>query len=359
MTVIIQAMQAKVTPEEVKSKLTPEQLKKAKGKVLVPYTVAEEGKSNPAVEGQHQVLTWPRAVIEKVKNKIKSGTKLFHRHGKTNSHAGRKPVGEILTTYTKEIGGKLRAISIACMDAAEAAIFDICSIEAAVYMDDGIVGDVENITALAVDNSKNDKPAFANAKRMAMVQCFTSVESEDPGEGKDKYMPVTQEEINNAPFSMIVAAVKAKEVMPRQLFTIADLEKDNEFGPVLKAKSESEKKVEELTKTLEEKDKALTDVNRKISESSAMDLFTEMLPKNLTDTQEKYFKESFDPKALETVDKDSVKAEIDNLHTAYKKHAKLFGIDKDDDDTEDGGDINPTDPPKEGTEALNEAFDAL
>ena len=166
MTVIIQAMQAKVTPEEVKSKLTPEQLKKAKGKVLVPYTVAEEGKSNPAVEGQHQVLTWPRAVIEKVKNKIKSGTKLFHRHGKTNSHAGRKPVGEILTTYTKEIGGKLRAISIACMDAAEAAIFDICSIEAAVYMDDGIVGDVENITALAVDNSKNDKPAFANAKRM-------------------------------------------------------------------------------------------------------------------------------------------------------------------------------------------------
>lgn len=361
MKIIIQASQAELTPEEVKTRLTSEQLAKAKGKVLVPYTVAEEGTSNPKVQGQGSMnLTWPRAVIEKVRDKIKSGTKLFHRHGVgTNSTKGRIPVGEILTTFTKEIGGHLRAISIACMESAEAQLYDICSIEAGVYENGGIVGDVEEVTALAVDNSKNDQPAFRNARRMAMVQCFNSPEGGEVLE-KDKgnTMP-TYEELLTVPLTDIKRVIEARQVHPAQLYTLKDIELDREFGSLVKDKVAAEAKITTLTETLTEKEKELTTINRSAAEASAKETFTGLLSKNLTEVQRNYMVANFDPSSLESVNESSIEAEMKILQESYRKNAKLFGLEETSENVNDeGADPEPT-TSKDGIGALDEAFKDL
>jgi hypothetical protein len=124
-------------------------------------------------------------VIRRIADKLKAGTKFFIRHGEgTNSHDGREAVGEIVSTYTKEIDGRLSTIAIGHFpDESVVQDMDICSIETDVFIareDEGIVGDIDEVSAVALESSERDSPAFPGATRLASIQCFDSGKEEKP-----------------------------------------------------------------------------------------------------------------------------------------------------------------------------------
>lgn len=326
MRITIQASKALVTPEEVKSHVSTQDLKRLKGKVLVPYTVAEEGIYTPRVIGEGlSRLTWPRAVIRRIQATLQKGLKVFKGHNEDNSTRDRPPVGEIVASYLKEIGDKLRVIGIAAMDAVDAKKFDICSIEADIYESNGVVGDIDGITGLAVSNSEIDQPAFSNAKRMAVIQCFKS--QEGPGDtGSKKKMPeeITLKDIMSAPISLLKEAIVNRQIHPNQIFTEKDVREDREFGKAFSEAEEMKKKVEETKKALEDKEKESKEAIRKNQEAEAKDKLGKLLPKTLTEKQKTFLMDQYDPSKMEKLDDASMEAYIKSGQEAFSKYAAMF-----------------------------------
>jgi len=222
MKITIQASQAEVTPEEIKSRLSNKELSNLQGKKVTPYMIAENGTSRPRVIGEgSKVLQWTRRAVQAVKAKLQPKTKLFPSHNEDNSTEGRKSVGEVVASYTREVGSKTQTIAVACLydDNSD---YDVCSIEADVFEDNGIVDDVENISGIAVANSKYEQPAFENARRLsAPIQCFDSSGKDENRRGV-RNMP-TREELMATPLSELKSVLKEREVRVGQIFELDDL----------------------------------------------------------------------------------------------------------------------------------------
>jgi len=350
--ITIQANTSEISQEEIKSQLTKNQLNSIKGKSLVAYTIAEEGESHPVVVGEgSQRLTWPRAVIRRIKDAVKSGTKLFNRHNSDNSTTGRKPVGEVITTFTKDFGGKLRTIAVACMEKADAALFDICSIEADVLENNGIVGDVDQVTGIAVSNSRIDTPAFRNAKRMQTVQCFNSSEELNNLE-KDKNMPITLEDLITAPIALIKQAIGAREMHPSQLFDLAAYERDNEIGPILKERANLKTKVTDLEKDVETQKGLVTEASKKTAAITGKELLKERMPEGFTEKQKSFIEKKFDPESFDLIDNASIDKFIDSGKKDFQEFAELFEGKTDNSGSTD----DQTTITKEGDTSIEDAF---
>jgi hypothetical protein len=325
----IQALNIGMTEEEAKQALSSEAFAKIKGKKAVAYVIGEEGNSHPRVIGEgHKLLRWPRAVIKRLAENVKAGTKFFDRHNKDNSHEGRVSLGEIVGSFTRMVGDKLQAIAIGVLEQARPDL-DICSVEAEVHVnDDGLVGDVEEVSGVALSSSNVDSPAFPGAQRLAVLQCFdqpadTSGEHKDsretgkPGEGDEK-MEVKMEDVK--------AFIRDHNVFPRQLFNIEDLKNDREFGPVLKEGVDAKAELLATKTKLETVEKASTEAIRKASEASAKDQFEKLIPTGATPKQKAFYLKRFDPSKLEKLDEVSLKAYIENEAKEYADYAKTFGV---------------------------------
>ena len=101
------------------------------------------------------------------------------------------------------------------------------SIEANIHETNGIVGDINDISGIALGSSDKDSPAFPGARRLAAIQCFGDSAGgepgkEIPGEGRDK-MPT---------FGEIKQAIKDMNIYPNQLFTEEEIRADRKFGKV-------------------------------------------------------------------------------------------------------------------------------
>jgi hypothetical protein len=267
-------------------------------------------------------------VIRRVSETIKSGTKLFNRHNEDNSTTGRKSVGEVITAYTKEIGGKLRTVAIACMEAADAIIYDVCSIEADIYLDNGIVGDVDRITAIAVSNSKVDTPAFKNSKRMQIVQCFDAQEGPEHNRGKEKSMPITIEDLMTAPIDLLKQSVSARQIYPNQLFDLKSFEADREIGPILQERTSLQEKVNNLTAELATATTSIKEVSRKAEQATAKEQLKARMPKGLTDKQKTFIEKRFDPEKFDTINDEAIDKFIEAGKTEFQELAKLLGTDE-------------------------------
>lgn len=324
MKIKIQATKSDLTLEEIRNELTPKQLARVKGKVLTPYIIAEEGVSKPRVIGEgSKILNWSREVIQKVKNKVQSGLKLYHGHNEDNSTNNRKSVGEVVTSLTKEVGGRLQTIAIACMNSLENS-FDVCSIEADVFEENGNVSDVETISGIAVANSQVEQPAFNNARRLIPVQFFNSEEELQEPE-RIKTMNITYDDLMNVPLDMFKKVAKAKEIHPAQIFDLSDIENDREFGSLISDKKTAETKFSEM----EIKFKALTEETenskKELIKTTAKTELEKFIPKELTEGQKNFITTRFDAEKLESLDEGILKTHIDNELTAYKDYAKMFG----------------------------------
>jgi len=320
----IQATSTKISPEEVLASLPESVREKVRGKNAAVYCIGEEGVSRPRVVGSgNAVLRWPRAVIRRLAEAAGSGVKLFERHNKDNSHEGRKPLGEIVGSFTRTVGDKLQAIAVALMPE-DRPDLDVCSIEADVDAQGDIVGDVSKVTGLALSSSRVDSPAFAGAQRLATLQCFEPGSAPDentkpgkPGEGEPS-MPTFQE---------VKDFIRERNVFPNQLFSIDDLRNDRVFAPILAEGDTAKKKAETLTTEIEDLKKKSAEAIRANENAGAKGRFEKLIPEGATEKQKAFYLKRFDPSRLEKVDDDSLKAYLDAEAKEYAEHAKLFGVD--------------------------------
>lgn len=284
--------------------------------------------------------------------KILPGTKLFARHNADNSTKGRPNVGSVLSTVTKDLNGKLRAISVACMSREDAEVNDVCSVEAQVIEVDGMVSDIEAVSGIAVSNSKIDQPAFKSAKRMAMVQAFEKPQEEvhKNRSGEDD-MDVTLKDLMGVPITLIKQAVAERQMHPNQLFEVGDLEKDREFGPLLEKGKKAETELADTKTKLDAKTKENTEAVRKSQEEGAQKLFKDLLPEGTTEQQEKFLSKMFNPSELKEINKESITKFIEDGKKEYAEYAGIFGKE----DTSDGTSIKT----EEGEATLEEAFGKL
>ena len=152
------------------------------------YTLVHEGESTPKDRdtGEPLAMRWGRAIVRRVTALVRAGTKFVR------SHHDRTPVGEVLGSWTAEVGGKLHSIVAGLFEGDAATGMDICSIEASgVGTDSGHVTDVESVDAIAIGSSQVDTPGFPGAVLVGSIQCFFDgsggVDAPGPG-GDDKTM---------------------------------------------------------------------------------------------------------------------------------------------------------------------------
>lgn len=146
------------------------------------YSICHEGVSSPVIlnEGPKKIA-WPRKAIQSIKNLYIKGVRLFKGHNKDSSHSGRKVIGRVIHSFEKEIEGKLHHIVITYHPPKyrnEVKDLDVCSQESEWnffdYAGQLVAESIEKLTGIALANSKEQIPAFAEAKRLGYIQAFDS-----------------------------------------------------------------------------------------------------------------------------------------------------------------------------------------
>jgi len=321
MKMFIQALELEMTPEEIRAKIPPEKLTALKGKgVLQAYTAAHVGQSRPKVLGEGvKTIQWTKAAVQRLAQKIKSGTKFFVGHGEDNSHKGRKEVGEVLTSFVRDISGRLSGVVIGHFpDKSSVAEMDVCSVEADVDVDKDnyYVDDVNEVSAIALGASAIDNPAFPGAVRLASVQCFDEPENTHPE--RDTKMEVTFRDVQDF--------IKERNVFPHQLYNADDLRNDREFNQLFESSKELEDKNKALQKELEDTKKLFGESESKVKLSTAKERFQSLIPENLTEKQKTFILNRFKPESIVELSDEDVKAYIENEKKDFAETAKLFGV---------------------------------
>lgn len=325
MTITIQA--TAISADDIMQSLTPEARAALKGKRAVAYTIAEEGTSKPRVVGEGpKLLRWPRAVIRRITDSVKAGTKLFERHNKDSSHEGRATIGEVVGSFTRAVGDKLQAVAVGILTE-DRPDLDVCSIEADVQVSGEIVGDVEAVTGIALSSSKIDSPAFPGAQRLAMLQCFNDPdnsgshisnagETGKPGEGR-KTM---------ATFEEVKAFVREHNVFPNQLYSLDEMKNDRTYGPMLAEGETAKAKAATLETEKADLMKKSTEAIRKGDESAAKDRFEKLIPQGATPKQKAFYLSRFNPSRLEKLDDAALNTYLEVESKEYADMVKLLGV---------------------------------
>lgn len=321
MKVFIQALEQNQNLEELKKLIPDERLKNLEGKgILQAYTLAHEGTSRPKVLGEgSQVLKWPRAVIKGLAEKIKQGTKFFLGHGLTNDNDGRESVGEVIASFVKEISGKLSHIIVGHFPSIEKVKeMDVCSMEADVYTDDeNIVGDINNVSGIALGSSNSENPAFPGALRLGVIQCFVKLEGDKNQGNKEKNMPLTFEEVKQA--------VRTMNIHPWQLYELDDLKNDRQFSKIFTEnevlKNQNKTLKEDSEKIKNESEKAV----RTMNVGEAKGRLNKLMEDGYTEKQKTFILGRFDPEKMEELEEDDLKKFLESSKKEFADTAKLFG----------------------------------
>ncbi len=170
---------------EIKAMIPPyhfEDIKRRDTKPLFKaFVVGQEGQAEANWVGVGKVVkTWFKDAIGKLSRRIWPGLKLFHNHAETNDPDESRPeIGEVAGSRTKMIDGKFSAVIAAYIYPEYSKLpLDIASIEADVHVDN-IGGDdevhavdVEDVSGIALGNSKVERPGFPGATLLGELQAF-------------------------------------------------------------------------------------------------------------------------------------------------------------------------------------------
>ncbi len=243
------------------------------------YVIGHEGISEGKVVGHgDMVKRWFASAIEKIVEKLQYGTKIFHKHAKTNVHSGRGVVGHIVGKAKQVIKDNLSAIAIAYIKPEYRDLkLDVASIEADVILSDdqnrGIYdANVEDITGIALGDSAVQRPGFPGATLVSQIQAFAQSQF-TPGGGE----MTTINEVRDF--------IKTGNLKPSDIFGLGDLTKD----PMIEEHVEAERKKAvtgeyEHRKRDEEgfdktKDKLVKDQEKKVKERD--ELITKLQGENI------------------------------------------------------------------------------
>ena len=304
------------------------------------YCIGHEGESSGKVVGMGRVIKkWAHSAIENINKKLAVGTKIFHMHGDTNEHEGRKPIGEIVGKTLSDIAGRLSAIAIAYIYPAYHDIpLDVASIEADINMPESVNPnaravdvDVEEITGIALGNSEICKPGFAGATLLASLQEFAdNAGHEKPPKEGDKMTP-----------DELKKAIREARMRPSDLFGSDEIADDpivqgvirerrrNEegFGERMKEKLEGEKaKLEQEKKDLQAQLAVSSKAQLKIR---AVEAVKPAVEKRKLDEKQSAFilkhADKFEPKSEESLAGDLDKF-LDGKLDELKGFAEIYGI---------------------------------
>jgi len=201
------------------------------------FVVGHEGESSGKVsiggsEFFNVVKKWYRSAIEMMHEKIKLGIALFMGHVYTsNEERGRSKIGMVVGKKLQEIKGVLSEIVIAYIypEFREEEL-NVASIEADIILnDDGGVysAEVEDIHGIALGNSKTEKPGFAGASLLGVVQEFTDNKS---SQLKKRSMEMSIESIGD-----LREIIKTNGWKPGDIFSLTDLTDDPSVKGVIKS----------------------------------------------------------------------------------------------------------------------------
>lgn len=320
MKLTIQASELDLQPDEIRSQIPKEKLALLEGRgELRAYRLAHEGTSRPMdlTRGQ-QLLKWPRAVIHRLTQKIQAGTKFFVGHGTgTNEHDGRRSVGEVVASFVKEIGGKLSSIIVGHFpDKAQIDNMDVCSMEAEVRTQEDVVGDVDQVTGVALASSRNTSPAFAGATLLSTLQCF---DENKPGEGET-------EMADKVTFEDVVRGIKDMNIMPWQVYKEQDLRNDREFGSIFSERDALTTERDQLLKDKTELESSSKDAMRKGDVAEATKTLGEILVDGFTPKQKTFIEKRFQPSSMEDLSKEALTKHVENEKKEFADIARLFGV---------------------------------
>lgn len=120
---------------------------------------------------------WYEGAIKSLFERLNIGTKVFHLHDEIPGNEGRNPIGEMVGKALEYVQDKLSAIVINYIAPSFRNLgLNVASLEADLMIspdDDGvIVRGVNQVTGIALANSKFNSPGFAGATLLATVQEF-------------------------------------------------------------------------------------------------------------------------------------------------------------------------------------------
>jgi len=322
------------------------------------FVVGHEGESSGKVslDGFNFVSVvkrWYRSAIEMMHEKIRLGIALFRGHVyESNEERGRSKIGMVVGKKLQEIKGILSEIIIAYIyPEFRDQELDVASIEADIILnDDGGVysAEVEDIHGIALGNSKTEKPGFAGASLLGVVQEFTDNKSSQLKTKRSMEMGI--ESIGD-----LREIIKTNGWKPGDIFSLTDLTDDPSVKGVIKSevkeavagewshrartddkfKLESEKWKEEKVE-LESEIKTLKGEASKVK---LTDLWIEEKKSRKLDEKEVAFIEKkipdFTPEDPEMIEKEFSKF-LDKKVDEFNDLAEVFGQKKKDPDPGDG-----------------------
>jgi hypothetical protein len=296
------------------------------------YSICHEGTSQPSILGDTaRPIHWTRAAVQSIKNIILKGIKFFKGHNADNSTENRESLGEIVASTEREIGGKLHHIAVGYFPNKEkVSDSNICSQEANwnLFEQAGhwFAETIDKLTGIALSNSKVDKPAFADAKRLGMVQAFTAEEGDKNNKAGDAKM-----DLNTVPFSELVTEVKRRNTFPTQIFSLDEIKKDREIIPFFEKLEKLEKEITAKDKSLKDLEVEKTTLSKKIESVTVKDKLAKILTDNklvtVTDTQRKFIEKRF--KGIEDTSDEGIKKYIESEIVEYKSMIEILGAPKD------------------------------
>lgn len=317
------------------------------------YSICHEGVSSPKMledgNSKEEVIpiTWTKKAIQSIKNVIKKGLKFFVKHNKDNSTEGRRSIGKVVGHGEEEIDSKLHSLVVGYFpNREEAEKHDICSQEAIWNFIENagkvIAETVEDITGIALSNSSIDRPAFAGAKRLGVLQAF----SDTLIKPKTGDVTMTYEEIRkNINFDHIKRLKEDMNIHVWQIFNLEDLKTDREFGKFFTENEELKKQLEDKETSFSAEKETLTNEVKKFKRQADMtsvkDRLKELLNQNdekLTDNLKKFVGDNFNDE-MEDLSDDSLKKFIGEQVEVYKKAATYINP-KDDINIPTGDNVN-------------------
>jgi hypothetical protein len=271
--------------------------------------------------------------VQSIKNVVLKGVKFFLGHNEDNSTEGRKSLGEVVWDGQKEIDGVLHHVVVGYFpDRDVVEDKDICSQESewdfVEATGDWLADKLYKLTGIALSSSSRDKPAFAGARRLAMVQALDvdldGDDEEDAEErGRSKNMPI---DLTTLPFDDIAREVARRKTFPSQLFTIEDLKKDREFVKVFDDAETGKKTLVQRDAELKAEKDAKVVSDKALQSSTAKERFVKMVDAmTLTPKQKEYIKNSY-PAVVEDASEEGLKKFVAAKVEDYKVVVKTFGV---------------------------------
>ncbi|MFA5456863.1 MAG: hypothetical protein WC261_04435 [Synergistaceae bacterium] len=332
---LIQAQIQNFSQEEIKDMIPQDTLARIKSNdpspVFKAYCVGHEGECEANMVGKgHTVFKYFQDAIIKLSDKLRFGTTIFHGHNKDdNSHDGRVSIGELVGKTLKNIGGKLSSIVALYIKPEYRSLpLDVASIESDIeFTKEGNevkVEEVTNVSGIALGNSAVNRPGFPGATLLGAMQAFG-------GKGGE----MTKEEI--------IAAVKAGNIKPSDIYTKEDLVSDKVVSEHVKAEKTYEyeygkrikEQLEDLRKTREteikEKDGKIAELSSQIIVGKAEGVFKTLATERKVDEKAlSFMNRNFKGFKSEAKDESALKTDVNKFIDAqlaeYAETAKLFGV---------------------------------